>query len=280
MCIGAIAGDIIGSRFEGKVKPSRKDFLLFNKKTCFTDDTVHTLALAESILTGKSYVDRLRYYYRRYPYAGYGSGFKAWAKSTEVLEAYNSWGNGSAMRVSPIAYAFNTVEEVMEEAKKSAEVTHNHEEGIKGAQAVAVSIFMARKKATKEDIKQKIVDMGYDLTDVKEGFEISCQKTIPQAIMAFLDSTDFVDAIRRAIMFKGDSDTLACIAGSIAQPFYGSYLEAIPKEVLVGTFERLPNDLAEIAVEFTCAYIDDHFERPAEMSAQAEFYDLFRSIFS
>ena len=280
MCIGAIAGDIIGSRFEGKIKPSRKDFLLFNKKTCFTDDTVHTLALAESILTGKDYSERLRYYYRRYPYAGYGSGFKAWAKSTEVLEAYNSWGNGSAMRVSPIAYAFNTVEEVMEEAKKSAEVTHNHEEGIKGAQAVAVSIFMARKKATKEDIKQKIVDMGYDLTDVKEGFEISCQKTIPQAIMAFLDSTDFVDAIRRAIMFKGDSDTLACIAGSIAQPFYGSYLEAIPKEVLVGTFERLPNDLAEIAVEFTCAYIDDHFERPAEMSAQAEFYDLFRSIFS
>jgi ADP-ribosylglycohydrolase len=168
----------------------------------------------------------------------------------------------------------------MEQAKKYAEVTHNHEQGILGAQAVAVSIFMARKKATKEDIKQKIVDMGYDLTDVKEGFEISCQKTIPQAIMAFLDSTDFVDAIRRAIMFKGDSDTLACIAGSIAQPFYGSYLEAIPKEVLVGTFERLPNDLAEIAVEFTCAYIDDHFSRPAEMSAQAEFYDLFRSIFS
>jgi len=278
--IGAIAGDIIGSRFEGKTKPSRKDFLLFNTKTCFTDDTVHTIALAESILTGKDYVDRLRYYYRRYPYVGYGSAFKAWAKSTEVLEAYNSWGNGSAMRTSPVAYAFDTIEEVMEQAKKYAEVTHNHEQGILGAQAVAVSIFMARNKASKEEIKQKIVEMGYDLTDVKEGFEISCQKTIPQAIMAFLDSTDFVDAIRRAVMYKGDSDTLACIAGSIAQAFYGQYVEAIPSEVLVGTFERLPDDLADIAVEFTNKYIDDHFGRPAVMSTQAELHDLFRSIFS
>lgn len=278
--IGSIIGDIIGSRFEGKVKPSRKDFLLFNTKTCFTDDTVHTIALAESILTGKDYVDRLRYYYRRYPYVGYGSAFKLWAKSNTVLEAYNSWGNGSAMRVSPISYIYDTIEEVMEGAKKSAEVTHSHEQGILGAQAIAVSIFMARKKASKDEIKQMIVDMGYDLTDVKEGFEISCQKTVPQAIMAFLDSEDFVDAIRRAIMYKGDSDTLACIAGSIAQPFYGNGLSAIPKEVMVNTFQRLPEDLSDIAIEFTQKYIDPKFERPAEMSAQAEFHDLFRSIFS
>jgi ADP-ribosylglycohydrolase len=277
--IGAIVGDVIGSRFEGKRKPKAKDFVLFNKDTYFTDDTVHTIAIAEAILTGGDYVERLRYYYGKYPYVGYGGGFKKWAKDKE-FSPYNSWGNGSAMRVSPVAFAYGDKESILEAAKQSAEGTHNHEEGIKGAQAVALCIFMARSGKTKDEIKHAIVDMGYDMSEVKEGFEISCQKTIPQAVSAFLDSENFEDAIRRAVMFKGDSDTLACIAGSIAQPFYGKGLNAIPQSILIQTFERLPEDLSEIAIEFTKKYIDPSFERPAEMSAQAEFTDLFRSIFS
>ena len=279
MCIGAICGDIIGSRFEGKQKPKNKNFTLFNKDTYFTDDTVHTIAIAEAILTGGDYVDRLRYYYKRYPYVGYGGSFKKWANDKD-FSPYNSWGNGSAMRVSPVSYAFGDKESVLEAAKQSAEGTHNHEYGIMGAQAIALCIFMARSGNTKEEIKQSIVDMGYDMVDVKEGFEISCQKTIPQAVTAFLDSESFEDAIRKAVMYKGDSDTLACIAGSIAQPFYGNGISAIPKSILIQTFERLPEDLSEIAIEFTKKYIDPSFERPAEMSSQAEFTDLFRSIFS
>lgn len=278
--IGAIIGDIIGSRFEGKMKPSCDDFLLFNRKTYFTDDTVHTIAIAEGLMSGKSYAERLKYYYHKYPYAGYGKGFKAWAVTKED-DPYNSWGNGSAMRVSSIGYAFDNKETVFEEAKKSAECTHNHEEGIKGAQAVAYAILIARQGGSKEDIRHAISDeMGYDLVNIPTGFQIRCQETIPQALSAFLDSSDFIDAIRKAILIKGDADTLACIAGSIAQAYYGKGLDAIPQEVLLNTFERLPEDLALIAVEFTNRFIDPNFVRPAEMSKQAEFYDLFRSIFS
>ena len=278
--IGAIIGDIIGSRFEGKVKPSCEDFLLFTKKTYFTDDTVHTIAIAEGIMGDGNYSDLLRYYYQKYPYAGYGCGFKLWAKDKEA-EPYNSWGNGSAMRVSSVGWAFNDKETVLEEAKKSAEVTHNHPEGIRGAQSIAYAILLARQGKSKEEIREAITEeMGYDLTNIPTGFQISCQETIPQAMWAFLESTSFIDAIRKAILIKGDADTLACIAGSIAQAYYGKGLEAIPKDVIVAAFERLPDDLANIAVDFTRTYVDPTFKKPAKMSKQAEIYDLFRSIFS
>ena len=255
MCIGAIAGDVIGSRFEGKVKPSRKDFLLFNTKTCFTDDTVHTIALAESILTGKDYVDRLRYYYRRYPYVGYGSAFKLWAKSNTVLEAYNSWGNGSAMRVSPISYIYDTIEEVMEGAKKSAEVTHSHEEGIKGAQAVAFSIFMIRMGAGKQEVKTVMSDrFGYKLDKIysleEHGFDCSSMFTVPQSIAIFVQSDSFEDCIRKSICVGGDTDTTACISGSIA----GAYYRVIPKFIQLEALKILPRDFIKVISEFSKKY--------------------------
>lgn len=282
--LGAIAGDIIGSRWERKNVFAKENFALFTNRTYFTDDTVQTIAVADAILNDKSYYDVLHHYYRKYPYAGYGSGFKAWVKTKEEA-GYNSWGNGSAMRVSPVAWAFDTKEEVLEEAKKSAEITHNHEEGVKGAQAVALAIFMARNSCTKDDIRKAMTEeMGYDLEDEKiaKGFRVSCQESVPQALKAFLDSEDLVDAIRKAVYMRGDSDTLACIAGSIAQPFYAktNFIDAIPESVIIKIFERLPQDMAEIAVEFTRRYIYNDFNRPAVMSDEAQLYDLFRSIFS
>ena len=279
MCIGAICGDIVGSRYEGKVKPNTPNFRLFTKKSRFTDDTVHSCAIADAILNNKSYAESLKESYKKYPYAGYGKGFKEWAKS-DSYEPYNSWGNGSAMRVSPIAYAFDNEKDVLAEAKRSAECTHNHPEGIKGAQAVALAIFMARKGASREEIYSEMtIRMGYDLMNVPNGFFVSCQESVPQALVAFLTSIDYVDAIRKAVMFMGDADTLACIAGSIAQPFYGEKLEAIPQDVILKTFERLPDDLSDITEQFIQKYIDNDFQKPAKMTPEAMFYDLYRSLF-
>src|SRR4051812_33646492 len=230
--LGAIAGDIIGSVYEAlPIKTTH--FRLFHPLCRFTDDTVLTVALADSLLHGIPYLDLLKRYYRAYPRAGYGGFFHEWAQSVDS-QPYNSWGNGSAMRVSPVGFAFETLEDVLEQAKKSAEVTHDHPEGIKGAQAVASAIFLARTGQTKEQIKKYVeTAFGYHLdTPLDEirrtyEFEVSCQKSVPQAIRAFLESDDFEDAVRKAISLGGDSDTLACMAGGIAQAYYGGVPEAI-----------------------------------------------------
>jgi ADP-ribosylglycohydrolase len=284
MCIGALVGDIVGSRFEGRRSFAKPNFILFAKESCFTDDTVLTIATMDAVLNTKTYLDVYSSYYRKYPYAGYGSSFKRWATSKDK-NPYNSWGNGSAMRVSPLAYCFDTKEEVLEEAKRSAEITHSHPEGIKGAQAVALAIFMARNSCTKDDIRKAMTEeMGYELDDEKiaKGFRVSCQESVPQALKAFLDSEDLIDAIRRAVHMRGDSDTLACIAGSIAQPFYTktNFIDSIPESAIIKIFERLPQDMAQIVVEFTKKYVYVDFKRPAIMSDEAQLYDLFRSIFS
>jgi ADP-ribosylglycohydrolase len=224
--LGAIAGDIIGSVYEARpIKTTR--FPLFHPLCRFTDDTVLTVALADSLMHGHTYVDQLKRYYRAYPRAGYGGSFHQWAQS-ERSDPYNSWGNGSAMRVSPVGFAFGSMDEVLEHAKRSAEVTHDHPEGIKGAQAVASAVFLARNKQTKEQIKNYIeTTFGYDLDRTLDEirpryeFQVSCQKSVPQAIRAFLESDDFENAVRLAISLGGDSDTLACMAGGIAQAFYG-----------------------------------------------------------
>ncbi|MEM6725800.1 MAG: ADP-ribosylglycohydrolase family protein, partial [Bacteroidota bacterium] len=208
--LGAIAGDIIGSRFERNNLKS-KEFELFDSASRFTDDTVLTVAIADALLTKTPYATTVRNYARNYPFAGYGGTFKQWMFGL-ISGPYNSWGNGSAMRVSPIGFAFNTVEQVLEEAKRSAEITHNHPEGIKGAQAVALSILLARQGTSKEAIKSEIESrFQYDLSRSLDAirpvyqFDVSCQGSVPEAIIAFLESTDFEDAIRNAISIGGDS---------------------------------------------------------------------------
>jgi len=252
--IGAIAGDIIGSVYEwNNIKT--KQFDLFGPDCCFTDDTVLTVALAESILTGTDYASLMKAYYRRYPGAGYGGLFHRWAQA-HGSEPYNSWGNGAAMRISSVGFAFNTLDEVLVRAAEYTAVTHNHTEGLKGAQATAAAIFLARARSTKADIKQyTLATFGYDLSrSVDEirptyRFSESCQETVPQAIVCFLESTSFEDAIRNAISLGGDSDTLACITGGIAQAHYG-----VPAAIVDRVMSILDEDLKSITVRFMSNY--------------------------
>lgn len=278
MCIAAIIGDQIGSRFEKRKNHEGENFKLFAADSCFTDDSILTIAICDAIMNGKSYADVYRRYYSTYTYGRYGKSFRAWAKNPKA-ENGTSWGNGACMRVSPIAYAFHDKETILEEAKKSAMPTHGSEEGIKGAQTIALAVFMARKGCTKDEIKEMVKGMGYDLDNIPVGFQIRCQETVPQAVHAFLESNGFEDAIRKAILMEGDSDTLAAITGSIAMPFYGEGLESVSKEIMENTFKRLPSDLAKVVVQFIQRHIDSKFERPCKMSIQAEFYDLWRMVF-
>jgi ADP-ribosylglycohydrolase len=250
--LGSIAGDIIGSVYEHRpIKTT--NFSLFHPRCRFTDDTVLTVALADSLLHGTRFVDLLKQYYRAYPNAGYGGSFHQWAQS-ERSDAYGSWGNGLAMRASPVGFAFGTLEEVLDRAKQSAEVTHDHPEGIKGAQAVASAVFLARTGKTKEEIKHYAettfgyhLDTPLDVIRPKYEFHVSCQKSVPQAIRAFLESDDFEDAGRKAISLGGDSDTLACMAGGIAQAFYGG----VPEVIRLRVYGILDDDLADVARKFT-----------------------------
>ena len=253
--LGAIAGDVIGSVYEGSgIKTT--DFPLFSPASTFTDDTVLTLAIASAILRKSDYSTALKEFGNRYPNRGYGLAFSQWLTSRSSAP-YGSWGNGSAMRVSPVGFAFTTADEVLAEAERSAAVTHNHPEGIKGAQAVAMAVFLAKSGKSKAIIKQTIQDQfAYNLTrrlhEIRPGygFDVSCQGSVPEAIIAFLESTDYEDAVRNAISLGGDADTLACIAGSIAQAFYGD----IPEHIVRTVRAKLPEDLLAILDEFNKQY--------------------------
>lgn len=257
--IGAIAGDIIGSVYEwDNIKT--KNFILFPDNCFFTDDTVLTVALADTILTGTPYEKNLRRFYQWYPDAGYGGSFHNWAQNTE-LGPYNSWGNGAAMRISPAGYAFDDLEETLTRAGEYTEITHNHPEGIKGGQATASAIFLARQGKTKEKIKEYIEDrFGYDLSrhvdEIRPAyvFDVSSQGTVPQAIRSFLDSTNYEDAIRTAISLGGDSDTLACITGGIAQAFYGG----VPGHIRDKVYELIDERLGNITKMFMLRYCNDN----------------------
>jgi ADP-ribosylglycohydrolase len=253
--LGAIAGDIIGSIYEARpIKTTQ--FPLFHRHSHPTDDTVLTIALADSILSGRDYVDNLKEYFCRYPEAGYGVAFARWAMSIKRAP-YNSWGNGSAMRVSPVGFAYASLDEVLDRAKASAEVTHNHPEGIKGAQATAAAIFLARSGTAKSGVKEYVEkQFGYDLNEPLDelrrrySFDVSCQGTVPAALVAFLDAEDYEDAVRKAISVGGDSDTLACITGGIAQAFYGS----VPVHIRKKVYELLDDDLRGIVRRFCARY--------------------------
>ena len=258
--LGAIVGDIVGSIFEWDNKKTTK-FPLFSPKCHYTDDTILTIALADAILHNKSYGKTMKEYYKRYPNSSlatnpsYGSRFSKWAESANELP-YQSWGNGAAMRISPAAWANHTLPEVLEKAEEYTVITHDHSEGIKGAQATAAAIFLARAGHSKEAIVKQITQLfGYDLTrtcdDIRPAysFKTSCQETVPEAIAAFLDSTDFESAVRLAVSLGGDSDTLACIAGSIAEAFYG-----IPQTIALRAFSILDDPLRKTTIEFLEKY--------------------------
>lgn len=253
--IGAIAGDIIGSVYERRPIKT-KEFPLFDDRSRFTDDTVLTIGVADAILTGRSYLQSLWRIGRRYPRAGYGGTFIRWLQS-EDPQPYHSWGNGSAMRVSPVGFAFSSEEAVLRHAKMSAEVSHNHPEGIKGAQATALAVFLARTGLGKGEIRRRIAErFHYDLSrSVDEirpnySFDVSCQGAVPEAIIAFMDSDTYEDAVRNAVSLGGDSDTLACITGGMAEAFYDGVGDEIEKEVEA----RLTPHLLHIVKRFQEAY--------------------------
>jgi ADP-ribosylglycohydrolase len=249
--LGAIAGDTIGSPYEFAPNKSM-DFPLFCTHSRFTDDSVLTIAIADILLHDLDLIDTLKEYSRKYPDAGYGGSYQRWAFS-DSREPYNSWGNGSAMRTSPIGFFYNKASDVLKAARICAQVTHNHPEGVRGAQATSLSIFLARQGASKIDIRKEISKwFNYDLSKTineirpKYFFDVSCQGSVPQSIIAFLESDDYEDAVRKAVSLGGDADTMACITGGIAEAFYGP----IPENITLETRKRLPDEFLKIIDEF------------------------------
>lgn len=259
--IGAILGDIIGSPYEFNRGNKTKDFPLFCKCSSFTDDTVMTVAVARAFLDAKPdssdewirnhLADTMRAYGKMFPYAGYGGMFYEWLNNPDC-KAYNSYGNGSAMRVSSVAWLYNDLTSVRHAAKLSAEVTHNHPEGIKGAEATASAIFLARTGYSKSEIRNYIEsEFGYDLSrtcdEIRPDYYHveTCMQTVPEAITAFLEGNCFEDVIRTAVSLGGDCDTLTAIAGSIAEGYYD-----VPEELKVQCCNRFPNELLQVVNEF------------------------------
>ena len=258
---GAILGDIIGSPYEFDRGNKSKDFPLFSPDSTYTDDSVMTLAVADAFLSiapdtedaeiRRFLVQSMQTYGRKYPYAGYGGMFRRWLKESNP-QPYGSYGNGSAMRVSSAGWLFDNLETVRHMARLSAEVTHNHPEGIKGAEATAIAIYLARTGSTKAEIKAYIEEkFHYDLSrtcdEIRPTYHHveSCQETVPEAITAFLEGESFEDVIRTAVSLGGDCDTLTCIAGSMAEVFYG-----VPEELKQQCRQRLPEDLRKVLRRF------------------------------
>ncbi|MBE6908974.1 MAG: ADP-ribosylglycohydrolase family protein [Ruminococcaceae bacterium] len=259
---GAILGDIIGSPYEFNANNYKaKDFPLFSERSSFTDDSVMTLAVAEAFMRAgldaddetitRSLLRVMPEIGKRYPDCGYGGRFMGWVMGGSP-EPYNSFGNGSAMRVSPVAWFYNDMDAVRHAARLSAGVSHNHPEGYKGAEAVASAIFLARTGHGKDEIRRYIADeFGYDLSracdEIRPDYHMdeTCQGSVPEAITAFLEGTDFEDVIRTAVSLGGDSDTIACIAGAVAEGFYG-----VPEELKAECRRRLAPDLLEILERF------------------------------
>jgi len=249
--LGAIAGDVIGSVYEGTGFKDR-EFPLFSERSTFTDDTVLTIAVASAILDRRDYDDALRDFANRYAGRGYGWRFYQWVHRP-TMGPYKSWGNGSAMRVSPVAWAFDSVEEVLHEAERSAAVTHNHRHGIRGAQATALAVYLARKGVGKNVIRTEISRrFKYRLTlsvdQIRPGYrpDVTCRGSVPESIISFLDAGSYEETLRNAISLGGDADTTACIAGGIAEAHYGGVPEAIEQSVRA----RLPDEFIDVLDRF------------------------------
>lgn len=258
---GAILGDIIGSPFEFDRGDKTKDFKLFSRRSHFTDDSVMTLAVCEALLKvgqdatvkeiGDTVISSMQSWGRRYPHEGYGGYFRRWLTARHP-EPYNSFGNGSAMRVSAAGWLYDSLEKTRVVAKATANVTHNHPEGIKGAEATASAIFMARNGSSKEEIKKYIenefhYDLNRTLDEIRPSFHMdeTCQKTVPEAIIAFLEARDFEDAIRNAVSLGGDTDTLGAITGSIAEAYFG-----ISETLISECRNRINKDMRDVVDAF------------------------------
>ena len=260
--IGAIVGDIAGSRFEWRNRKSKEFTLLKGNACCFTDDTVMTLAVADAILKwkksgGGSYealsdetVRSLQAFGRLYPHAGYGGTFRRWIYEDNP-QPYNSWGNGAAMRVSACGWIGNSLDEVKSLSLQVTDITHNHPEGIKSAEATAVSIWLARQGWKIPKIRAHVVEnyypIDFTLDEIRPTYHMdeSCQGSVPQALEAFFESTSFEDAIRNAVSIGGDSDTIAAIAGSVAEAYWG-----VPKELAAKAETYLEPEMAEVLKKF------------------------------
>lgn len=257
--LGAILGDVIGSPYEfGKNQRKNYNFQLFLPKSTFTDDSVMSFATADAILIGKDYGQLYRGYGRAFPHRGYGGMFQQWIMNS-AMGPYNSFGNGSGMRVSPVGWAFDDFEEVLKQAELTALPTHNHPEGIKGAKAVAGSIYIARTGGTKDQIREFCTKLGYDMNRTYDqikptyDFDVTCQGSVPEAIIAFLESKDFEDCIRLSVSLGGDCDTQACMAGGIAEAFYGT--DSIPNFMYKEIDNRLAGDLLDVLEAFRKKYV-------------------------
>ncbi len=253
--IGAIIGDIVGSVYEFN-NTFDYNFPLFSENGSFTDDTICTIAIADAILKGKSYKDSLLEWCRKYPnpMGAYGCSFQQWIFSDDP-HPYNSYGNGSAMRASPVGWAFDVYHDVIKEAGEMASTTHNHAEGIKGAQSVALAISSLRFNRDSKDIEHigNSFYYGFMTQDYPKGkFDETCIGTVPLAFQIILKSTSFEDAIRKAISHGGDSDTLGAIVGSIAEPLFG-----VPKEIMVKAMSYLPEEMITVVDKFEKRYGHD-----------------------
>lgn len=258
---GAILGDMIGAPYEFDRGNKSKDFVIFNDQVHFTDDTVMTIAVAEALMDAGDLSDQkkvkemviasMKKWGKKYPDAGYGNRFTAWLESPDP-EPYNSWGNGSAMRVSSAGWLYNSLDDTRLAARLTAKVTHNHPEGIKGAEATAAAIWLARFGKSKNEIKDYIVrEFGYDLSrncdEIRPGYthDESCQRTVPEAITAFMEGTDYEDVVRTAVSLGGDCDTLTCIAGGIGEAAFG-----VPELMKLQCRRRLPDDMLAVLDRF------------------------------
>lgn len=252
--LGAMIGDYVGSVYEFNNCRS-EEFELFSPRCFFTDDSVMSIAVAQALMDwlddgrelASACVSRMQEWGRRYPSAGYGGRFSRWLRAKDP-KPYNSWGNGSGMRVSPVGWLFDSIEATEWAAEQTAAVTHNHPEGIKGAQAIAVCVFLARSGASKERIREVVeerygYDLGFTLDEIRPTYRFveSCQGSVPQAIVAFLESRGYEDAIRKAVSIGGDSDTIACMAGAIAEAFYG-----VPEDMRDHALREMPEDMASV----------------------------------
>lgn len=280
---GALLGDMIGAPYEFDRGNKSKEFPLFCENSRFTDDSVMTIAVAEALLDSRfldddsiraALIKSMRKWGKKYPDAGYGRKFLCWLREKEP-KPYGSCGNGSAMRVSAAGWLFDTLEETREKARLTAEVTHDHPEGIKGAEATSGAIFLARTGRSKEEIRDYIVqEFGYDLSrtcdQIRPSYyhNESCQKTVPEAITAFLEGTDFEDVIRTAVSLGGDCDTLTCIAGSIAEAFYG-----VPAILKAECRRRLPEDMAYILGRFDISRKHGHDDFPGDTCSGSGIID-------
>ena len=254
---GAVLGDIIGSRFEFDRGGKTKEFKLFTERDSYTDDSVMTVAIGEALLDSgkqideetikKNVIDSMRRWGKKYPYAGYGGMFRRWLKSADP-KPYGSYGNGSAMRVSAAGWLYDSIKKTREVARWTAEVTHNHPEGVKGAECTAAVIYLARNGKTKEEIKDYVIkEFGYDLSENlyelrnRHEHNETCQDSLPKALISFFEGYSYEDVVRNAVSLGGDTDTLAAIAGAMAEGYY-----PIPKELIEEGKRYLTDELREV----------------------------------